>query len=138
MGNVTVTPNGVNRSFFHPYARQATFDLPKRYILFVGTLEPRKNLNLLLQAWDAIKDDFKEIWLIITGVRGSVFKALNVSQTVGRVHFLGYVEDEVLAGLYAKATMFVLPSQDEGFGLPVLEAMASGTPVIVSDGGRVA
>ena len=137
IGNVTVTPNGVNRSFFHPNARQATFDLPERYVLFVGTLEPRKNLNLLLQTWNEIKDDFKEAWLIIAGVRGSVFKPLNVSQSVERVRFLGYVEDEVLAGLYADATMFVLPSQDEGFGLPILEAMASGTPVIVSDRGAL-
>src|SRR5215208_2629006 len=137
IGNVTVTPNGVNRSFFHPNARQATFDLPKCYILFVGTLEPRKNLNLLLQAWNETKNDFKEIWLIIAGVRGSVFKPLNVAQATERVHFLGYIDDETLAGLYAGATEVVLPSHDEGFGLPVLEAMASGTPVIVSDGGAL-
>jgi len=137
IGNVTVTPNGVNRSRFHPYAQQAEFDLPKCYVLFVGTLEPRKNLNLLLQAWSEVSNDFKEIWLIIAGVRGSVFKPLNISQAVERVRFLGYVEDEVLAGLYAGATLFVVPSQDEGFGLPVLEAMASGTPVIVSDAGAL-
>jgi len=137
IGNVTVTPNGVNHSLFHPDARQVMFDLPKRYVLFVGSLEPRKNLHLLLQTWNEIKDEFKETWLIITGVRGSVFRPLNVSQAAERVRFLGYVEDEVLAGLYANATMFVLPSQDEGFGLPVLEAMASGTPVIASDGGAL-
>ena len=137
IGNVTVTPNGVNHSLFHPDARQVMFDLPKCYVLFVGSLEPRKNLHLLLQTWNEIKDEFKETWLIITGVRGSVFRPLNVSQAAERVRFLGYIEDEVLAGLYANATMFVLPSQDEGFGLPVLEAMASGTPVIVSDGGAL-
>jgi glycosyltransferase involved in cell wall biosynthesis len=137
IGNVIVTPNGVNHSFFHPYAKQVMFDLPKLYVLFVGTLEPRKNLNLLLQAWNEVRDDFKEIWLIIAGVRGSVFRPLNVSQAVERVRFLGYVEDEVLAGLYAGATMVVLPSQEEGFGLPVIEAMASGTPVIVSDRGAL-
>jgi glycosyltransferase involved in cell wall biosynthesis len=54
-----------------------------------------------------------------------------------RVCFLGYVDDEMLAGLYANAALFVLPSQDEGFGLPTLEAMASGTPVIISDGGAL-
>ncbi len=137
IGNVTVTPNGVNRTFFHPHTRQAKFDLPKCYVLFVGTLEPRKNLNLLLQAWNEISDDFKEIWLIIAGIPGNVFKPLNVSQAVERVHFVGYVDDELLAALYANAAVFVLPSQDEGFGLPVLEAMASGTPVIVSDAGAL-
>jgi len=54
-----------------------------------------------------------------------------------RVSFLGYVDDEILAGLYSNALLFVLPSQDEGFGLPALEAMACGTPVLVSDGGAL-
>jgi len=137
--NVIVTPNGVDRSIFHPAAKQTRFDLPECYILFVGTLEPRKNLNLLLHAWNQIKDDFRDTWLIITGVSGSVFKAIRVrvSDEVERVRFPGYVDDKTLAGLYANATLFVFPSQDEGFGLPVLEAMASGTPVIVSDGGAL-
>jgi glycosyltransferase involved in cell wall biosynthesis len=77
------------------------------------------------------------MWLMIVGVRGSVFKAIHVSHEIDRVRFLGYVDDETLAGLYANATVFALPSQDEGFGLPALEAMASGTPVIVSDGGAL-
>ena len=137
--DVTVTPNGVDHSRFHPCAKQTDFDLPQSYVLFVGTLEPRKNLGRLLQAWNEIKDDFKEMWLIVVGVSGSVFQAIRVrvSDEMERVRFLGYVNDETLAGLYAKASLFVLPSQDEGFGLPALEAMASGTPVIVSDGGAL-
>jgi glycosyltransferase involved in cell wall biosynthesis len=135
--NVTVTPNAVNRSVFHPGAKQTQFALPDCYVLFVGSLEPRKNLKVLLRAWEQIKADFKETWLIIVGVSGNVFKAVDLSQEVERVRFLGYVDDETLAGLYANAALFVLPSQDEGFGLPVLEAMASGTPVIVSDGGAL-
>ena len=136
--NVTVTPNGVDRSIFHPDAKQARFDLPKCYILFVGTLEPRKNLNLLLRAWSEIKDDFRDTWLVIVGVSGSVFRSIHLSHEMERVHFTGYVGDETLAGLYASATLFVLPSQEEGFGLPALEAMASGTPAIVSDCGALA
>jgi glycosyltransferase involved in cell wall biosynthesis len=137
--NVTVTPNGVDSSIFHPGAKQSRFDLPACYVLFVGTLELRKNLNVLLQVWNEIKDDFKEIWLIIVGVSGGVFRTIRVrlSHEMERVRFLGYVDDEILAGLYANATLFVFPSQDEGFGLPVLEAMASGTPVIASDGGAL-
>ena len=135
--NVTVTPNGVDPSVFHPDAKQKEFDLPKCYILFVGSLEPRKNLDHLLRVWNEIKNDFKETGLIIVGVSGYVFRSLNLPHEVERVRFLGYVEDETLAGLYANATLFVLPSQDEGFGLPALEAMASGTPVIVSDGGAL-
>jgi glycosyltransferase involved in cell wall biosynthesis len=135
--NVTVTPNGVDRSVFHPNAKQTTFDLPECYVLFVGTLEPRKNLDILLRSWNEIKDDFRETWLIIVGVSRSVFRSIHLSHDVERVRFLGYVEDRILAGLYTEATLVVLPSQDEGFGLPALEAMASGTPVIVSDGGAL-
>jgi glycosyltransferase involved in cell wall biosynthesis len=135
--NVVVTPNGVDHAFFHPDASPKELDLPKCYILFVGSIEPRKNLDLLLRAWGEIKNDFKETELIIVGVSGNVFRSVHLLQEVERVRFLGYVEDEILAILYANANVFVLPSQDEGFGLPALEAMASGTPVIVSDGGAL-
>jgi glycosyltransferase involved in cell wall biosynthesis len=135
--NVIVTPNGVDRSVFHPGAHQTQFDLPRCYLLFVGTLEPRKNLSHLLCAWNQIKDEFKETWLVIAGASGSVFKEIHLSRGEQRVRFLDYVDDETLAGLYANAVLFVLPSQEEGFGLPALEAMASGTPVIVSDGGAL-
>jgi glycosyltransferase involved in cell wall biosynthesis len=135
--NVTVTPNGIDPSMFHPGAKQKEFDLPKCYILFVGSLELRKNLDLLLRAWNEIENDFKETWLIIVGVSGNVFKAVSFPHEMERVRFLGYIEDETLAGLYANATVFVLPSQEEGFGLPALEAMACGAPVIVSDGGAL-
>jgi glycosyltransferase involved in cell wall biosynthesis len=135
--NVTVTPNGVNGSVFHPGAAQTRLDLPARYVLFVGTLEPRKNLDLLLRAWKEIKDEFKETWLVIVGVSGNVFRNASYQHPMERVCFLGYVDDEMLAGLYAHASLFVLPSQEEGFGLPALEAMASGTPILVSDGGAL-
>jgi glycosyltransferase involved in cell wall biosynthesis len=132
-----VTPNGVDHGVFHPYARQTHFSLRGDYVLFVGTLEPRKNLNRLLQAWNEIKEEFDGMWLLIVGVSGNVFKTVPVSQAMEQVRFLGYVDDETLAGLYANASLFVLPSQDEGFGLPALESMASGTPVLVSDGGAL-
>lgn len=135
--NVIVTPNGVDHSLFHPNAKQSRFDLPQNYVLFVGTLEPRKNLEGLVQAWNEIKTEFHEMWLMIVGIHGNVFKTIHLSHEVERVRFLGYVDDETLAGLYANATVFVLPSQEEGFGLPAVEAMASGTPVIISDGGAL-
>lgn len=135
--NVTVTPNGVDRSTFHPGAKQTRPDLPDCYVLFVGTLEPRKNLDLLLRAWKEVNGEFEDTWLLIVGVGGKVFRTVKVTQDGHRVRFLGYVDDETLAGLYANALAFVLPSQDEGFGLPALEAMACGTPVIVSDHGAL-
>jgi len=137
MDNVIVTPNGVDRSVFHPDAKQSTHSLPERYILFVGSIEPRKNLGALLQAWHEIKDDFRETWLIIAGTSGPVFRPVKLSHEMEHVRFLGYVEEQTLPGLYADATLFVLPSFEEGFGLPALEAMACGTPVIVSDRGAL-
>lgn len=135
--NATITLNGVDSSIFHPDARQNKYSLPTCYILFVGSIEPRKNLESLLKAWNEIKDDFKETWLILAGTGGHVFRPVRLSREMERVRFLGYVEEEDLPGLYAGATLFVLPSIDEGFGLPALEAMACGTPVIVSDGGAL-
>lgn len=135
--DVTVTPDGVDHAIFHPDARRARFDLPARYVLFVGTLEPRKNLNILLRAWNKIKDDFHGDWLIIAGANGNAFKAVELAHATERVRFLGYMDDESLPGLYANASLFVLPSHEEGFGLPALEAMACGVPVIVSDGGAL-
>lgn len=135
--HVTVTPNAVDHSLFHPGARQTKADLPQCYLLFVGSLEPRKNLDVLFRAWNEIRNDFKDIWLVIAGLSGNVFRPVHVSHEMERVCFLGYVDDQTLAGLYANAMLFVLPSQDEGFGLPALEAMASGAPVIVSDGGAL-
>ena len=133
---VIVTPNGVDRSRFHPEARQEAYPLPKQYILFVGSLQPRKNLQALLHAWHTIKDDFENLWLVVAGDGGTVFNNIKLDADE-RVRLLGYAPDEDLPGLYAQATLFVLPSLDEGFGLPALEAMACGTPVIVSNGGAL-
>ncbi len=131
-----ITPNAVDPSCFYPGAQQSLYELPERFILFVGALQPGKNLQTLLNAWDKIKDEYSDFWLLIAGDMGSVFKKTELTMNE-RVQFLGYVEDDVLPGLYAKATLFVLPSEDEGFGLPAIEAMACGTPVIVSDGGAL-
>jgi len=134
--NVIVTPNGVDTAHFHPGARQCTYELPERFVLFVGSLQPRKNLRGLLKAWREINDDFPDVWLVVAGAAGRVF-AKDEIHADERVRFLGYVPEHMLPSLYATATLFVLPSFDEGFGLPALEAMACGTPVIVSDGGAL-
>jgi glycosyltransferase involved in cell wall biosynthesis len=133
---VIVTPNGVNTSWFFPGAGQKLPGLPRRFILFIGSLQPGKNLGILLKAWDEINADYPDLWLVIGGDSGPVFHSINISASE-RVLYLGYVAEADLPGLYAKAALFVLPSLDEGFGLPALEAMACGTPVIVSDGGAL-
>jgi glycosyltransferase involved in cell wall biosynthesis len=134
--NVIVTPNGVNPSCFHLDVQQCMDSLPSRYILFVGSLQPGKNLQTLLNAWNVIQDDYPDLWLVIVGQHRSIFRKVEFTASK-RILYLGYVEESELPGLYSRATLFVLPSFDEGFGLPSLEAMACGTPVVVSDGGAL-
>ncbi|MCC6501155.1 MAG: glycosyltransferase family 4 protein [Anaerolineales bacterium] len=136
MTNVIVTPNGVDTKIFHPAARGNAIEFPKKYILFVGSIQPRKNLAGLMRAWHEVKDEFNDTWLVVAGAAGGVFRSVKFSSDE-RVRFLGYVPDESLSALYANAELFVLPSFDEGFGLPALEAMACGTPVVVSNGGAL-
>lgn len=134
--NVIAVPSGVNTAFFHPTATQSIHRLPEPYILFVGSLEPRKNLPALINAWDQIRREFPDVGLVIAGTAGRVFSPVKLPQGGENLYFTGHVRNE-LPGLYANAELFVLPSLDEGFGLPALEAMASGTPVIVSNGGAL-
>lgn len=110
--------------------------LPYPYILNVGTLEPRKNLDGLIRAFARAKQGGMPHALVITGAKGwgesrlaPLIKELGVSASV---IFTGFVDDEDLPHLYQGADFFVYPSLYEGFGLPVLEAMACGTPVITS------
>ncbi|MBW2308153.1 MAG: glycosyltransferase family 4 protein [Deltaproteobacteria bacterium] len=113
--------------------------LPEKFILFVGTLEPRKNIPTLLEAFAYLirRGDIKH-QLVLAGVQGwggrSIQKKVRFLGIEERVKFTGYVAREDLPMLYSMADSFVYPSLYEGFGLPPLEAMACGTPVIVSDG----
>ncbi len=107
------------------------------YALYVGTVEPRKNLNLLLQAYEALPQSERLRWpLVIAGSRGWNSDDLHAQMTraaeQGWLHYLGYVSQAQLPLLYAGARLFVYPSLYEGFGLPPLEAMASGVPVVCS------
>jgi glycosyltransferase involved in cell wall biosynthesis len=134
---------------FRPMEREAALNtvrqvraVPERFALYVGTIEPRKNLVRLLQA-------FAQLWhggvvahkLVFVGQRGwkeePVFKAVDTLGLQEAVLFLGYVPHEVLVALYNLAEALVFPSLYEGFGLPVVEAMACGTPVITSRNGSL-
>ena len=134
--NVTVTPNGVDTSVFHPAAIQTSYEIAGKYILFVGSIQPRKNLARLIAAWHEIKDEFEDISLVIAGDAGHAFRTEKFFEDK-QIRFLGHIPEADLPGLYARAELFVLPSLDEGFGLPVLEAMACGTPVLVSNAGAL-
>ena len=133
---VIVTPNGVDTTKFHPEAQQKTYEFPRKYILFVGSLQPRKNITGLMQAWHTLKDEFTDTWLVIAGEAGHVFRIVKFFGDE-RIRFMNYVSEVDLPGLYARSELLILPSFDEGFGFPVIEAMACGTPVIVSNGGAL-
>jgi glycosyltransferase involved in cell wall biosynthesis len=112
------------------------YGLPERYILFVGTIEPRKNLTRLLHAFEALhRDDLCDA-LVIVGKRGwlfgDFFAELERSPVRDAVLIPGYVPDEALPAIYAGARALAFPSLYEGFGLPALEAMACGTAVACS------
>jgi len=123
------------------------YNLPDNFVLFVGTIEPRKNLVTLLKAWTKMRiSDFGfrnsqfEIrnWkLVIAGSRGwlydETFATVERLGLSGDVVFLGYVPEADLPALYSLARLFVFPSLYEGFGLPPLEAMACGTPVVCAN-----
>jgi glycosyltransferase involved in cell wall biosynthesis len=117
----------------------AKYDLPERYALFVGTIEPRKNLNGLLQAFRILSDRYNvsDVGLIVAGSRGWLYEdTLETIETLNlssRVRLLGRVSDDDLHKLYVGARCHAHPAFYEGFGLPPLEAMASGTPTIVSN-----
>lgn len=134
--NVIVTPNGVDTSVFHPDVKQSAIEFPTKYILFLGSIQPRKNLEGLMRAWSRINGQFKDTWLVIAGESGRVFRSVKFFGDE-RIRFLNYVPEEDLPALYANAELFMLSSFAEGFGLPALEAMACGTPVVVSDGGAL-
>jgi glycosyltransferase involved in cell wall biosynthesis len=114
------------------------YNLPERYFLFVGTLQPRKNVPRLLRAFAAARDRLGDRMVLAlagqAGVGAASLKDLAGELGIGdAIRWLGYVPAEDRPGLYAAAAAFVFPSLYEGFGLPVLEAMAWGTPVIASD-----
>jgi glycosyltransferase involved in cell wall biosynthesis len=142
----TVIHAGVNPSFrpvtdgqAHERVR-AQYGLPQRFVLSVGTIEPRKNLSTLLRAFamlptaTATDHDTK---LVIVGKKGWLYQQtldlVDALDLTGRVHFTGFVTDDDLPVVYSMSDLFVYPSLYEGFGLPVLEAMACGAPVITSN-----
>ncbi len=139
---VVVVPLGVS-STYRPAspseiaAARARYRLPDEYLLVVGSLEERKNLRRLLSACVRLWREGETRPLVVVGARKpgyeSSFSALRNPDLTQRVIFTGYVPENDLPGLYSGATIFVFPSRYEGFGLPPLEAMACGTPVVCSD-----
>jgi len=139
---ISVIYNGVDSRFAPCLGEnmakvRAMLGLPSaRYMLSLGSLEPRKNLHSLLQAWEQILPDLPhDLWLVMTGAKGrnSVFGNFSLEKLPPRVFLTGHVKDEYLPTLYSGALLFAYLSIYEGFGLPPLEAMSCGTPVVTSN-----
>jgi len=140
---VIITPNALP-----PYCKPAEtgkvrelrsrLGLPERYILALGNLQPRKNITSLIRAWRRLMDrpEMNGTSLVITGKKAWLFDEILSEAGIGddsgdRIIFTGYLPEEDLPALYSGALLFVYPSLFEGFGLPPIEAMACGTPVIL-------
>ena len=115
------------------------YGLPGEFILFLGKLEPRKNISTLIRAFNLMKDsgNFRELYLVIVGAKGWLFKDIfreaEMSPHKNKIIFKDYITDKEKKFYYSLASAFVYTSFFEGFGFPPLEAMACGTPVIASN-----
>ena len=141
---IVVTPNAIDNRFSAPPSEEHVtqtrerYQLSHSYLLYVGNIKPHKNLERLIEAFHLVRlQGRSELELLIIGDEISKLQSLRRAVRKYDIHryvrFLGYVPDKTLAVLYRLASVFVFPSLYEGFGLPPLEAMASGTPVVTSN-----
>lgn len=139
-GKITVTHLGVDTHQMHPISPtpqqlamlRTKYKLPPKYILYLGTIEPRKNIKWLINSFEKIKPNFPSLKLVLAGGMGWHSETI-LTDISTDVVVIGYVEDEDKAMIYSQAEVFAFPSVYEGFGIPPLEAMACGTPTIISD-----
>ena len=133
---IVAIPNAIDRRFAPaPPEVQSEFcqqnQLEKPYLLYLGSLEPRKNVSILLEAWRQL--DLKDLELVLAGISSHVFRERGFSSLPPGVRLFGGVADDDLPTLLSAARGFVFPSLYEGFGFPPLEAMACGCPVVTSN-----
>lgn len=116
---------------------QTKFSISAPYLLFIGNVEPRKNLERLIMAFSALCASTRQLShlkLVVAGGSGwNSTPIFELAQTVGNVVFTGYISEEDKSALYRHASLFAFPSIYEGFGIPILEAMSVGTPVLCSN-----
>jgi alpha-1,3-rhamnosyl/mannosyltransferase len=134
---ITVIHSGIAAPFFDVSAEvidavRARYGINRPFVLFVGTIEPRKNIDMLLDAYEGLPASVRqEFELVVAGPMG--WAPEETATRVRSVRYLGYIPEPDIAPLTAAATVFAYPSLYEGFGFPVAQAMAAGTPVITSN-----
>lgn len=145
---IEIVPPGVDYNAFNKvYSKvqinrvKSKYNLPEQYILYMGTLEPRKNIESIIEAFSLFKKEStihtKDIKLVIAGKKGwlynSIFSIVQQLNLENEIIFTDYIDEEDKPILYKLSLLFVFPSIYEGFGIPVLEAMAASVPVITSN-----
>ncbi len=143
--HIRVVPNALHPAFLKPRVVAAERAAVERcgvrepYLLFVSTIEPRKNVITLLDAYRGLLDQGHQVELVLVGADGwksqLVYEHARQLGLTGRARFLGFVPDDILVAFYRRAAALAHPAHDEGFGFAPLEAMASGTPVVIADAG---
>ncbi len=141
---VDVVYNGVANHFFNRADREESqkviekYKLPKRYFLFLGNTDPKKNTkNTILAFANFIRKSGEDIYLVVADLNGELVKDIlrskGLSKYFEQFHFTGYIDNKALPIIMQSADLFLYPSERESFGIPILEAMAGGTPVITSN-----
>lgn len=141
---ISVLLSGVNKSFSRVEDRVCLLTTRKKYtigdepyIFTVGTVQPRKNYARLIEALSQLRSKGHNLQVVIAGGKGwledPIYEAMNRTQMQDHVHFIGFADESDLPSLYSGAICFAFPSLYEGFGLPILEAMSCGTPVVTSN-----
>lgn len=145
-GRITVIHHGVSPHFRPADSNEiatcrTTFQLERPFVLAVGTIHPRKNLVRLIEMFERVAMALPELGLVIVGRSGwnaeHTIARVRSSSFRNRIRMVGYVSDEAMPALYSASEVLVFPSLYEGFGMPALEAMACGTPVIASNRGAL-
>ncbi|MBQ4820095.1 glycosyltransferase family 1 protein [Aquimarina sp. MMG016] len=138
---INVVYCGVDQNFVKNVMVDSGLELPTNYFLFVGNVKPHKNLITLLKAYNQLTTEIKEKYkLVVLGRKEgfitqetAIFRYIEDNNLSKNIYFTGYVSDNLVSDVYKNATLFIFPSLYEGFGLPLLEAMSCGVPVLSSD-----
>ncbi|EIF50096.1 glycosyltransferase family 1 protein [Sulfurovum sp. AR] len=141
--DIVILPNGLDRRYTMNDDKHVISGLKnKKYILNVGSLEPRKNIEFLIDIFDLLKDKYyKDLKLVLTGGESwcttNILHKINMSSYKKDIIILGNVELEALPWLYEQAQVMVFPSKEEGFGIPIIESLSQGTPALVQNNSAV-
>lgn len=134
---IEVTYEGVDESIIQLVNKKQDSSINGKYIFYIGNAQPHKNLPFLIENFLEIKDRFEDLKLVLAGPNHLFWDRIKQKYPDKSIVYKGFVSEEEMVELYQNAEMFVLPSLEEGFGIPVLEAMACGTPVVCSNIGSL-